>query len=117
MADTDKDFTDLDGFFDAARRDMTGLPDGLADRILADAQRVQNDRLPPRRRAAPGVLRQFLDMLGGWPAMGGLATACAAGIWLGFAPPAALPDPVQLVQSEPALFDDDDLFTAMSEEG
>jgi len=105
--------------FQAARSESEQMPQGLTDRILADARTVQVDLLTrPPRRAAPGIWQQMLGMLGGWPAVGGLAAACAAGVWLGVSPPQFLPDPMQLVpQSETALFDDDNLVFAMAEEG
>ena len=119
MTDRDSDAIDLDRMFHAARSETEQMPQDLTDRILADARMVQVDLLAkPPRRAAPGIWQQMLGMLGGWPAVGGLAAACAAGVWLGVAPPHYLPDPMQLVQqSETALFDDDNLVFAMSEEG
>ncbi|WP_245584661.1 hypothetical protein [Salipiger mucosus] len=39
---------------------------------------------PPARR---GRLRDLLGQIGGWPAMAGLAAACAAGLWIGVASP------------------------------
>ncbi|SFT77577.1 hypothetical protein [Sedimentitalea nanhaiensis] len=120
MAERDKDVTDLEDLFQAARRQGIALPDGLEDRIIADGlqvQRARQGRSASPRRASAGRVRQFLDLLGGWPAMGGLAMACATGIWLGFAPPQALPDPFGFVQSgDTGLFADDDLVLAMVEE-
>lgn len=117
MTDTDKDLAELDMFFDAARRETETLPVGLADRIIADAALVQQEWQAPVSGARSGPLRQLYEMLGGWPAIGGLATACAAGVWLGFAPPSSLLDPAQFVGTESALFEDDSLVDAMSEEG
>jgi hypothetical protein len=33
---------------------------------------------------------RLFDMLGGWPAVSGLAAATVAGIWVGVAPPASV---------------------------
>lgn len=69
----------------------------LVARILADADRVQGEPAavaPPARvphrpvRFAP--LAAAIRALGGWPAMAGLATAAAAGVWIGIAPPSGL---------------------------
>ncbi|MFD3189386.1 hypothetical protein ACFMPD_03815 [Sedimentitalea sp. HM32M-2] len=122
MTDGNRNEIDLDGFFDAARRETAHLPEGLAARVLADAARVQ-DATPAAARQEirmqsrrSGRWRQLMQMLGGWPAMGGLVTACAIGIWLGVAPPQALPDPAGLLIWETALFGDDSLMLAMAEE-
>lgn len=117
MTDTDKEMIELDVFFDAARRETMHLPDGLADRVLADAVQVQQGWQTPAPKMRPGILRQLYDMLGGWPAIGGLATACAAGVWLGFSPPSFLPDPAQYVMLDSTFIDDDSLVNAMAEEG
>ncbi len=85
-------------FFEAARRQDSTLPEGLTARIVADAARVQAEwqeaayRTPSRTT----FWQQFMAILGGIPALGGLAAACAAGIWLGASPPQGL-DPLALV--------------------
>lgn len=116
MVDTDRSETDLEQVFAAARGAEPGLPDGLEQRILRDARMVQAEWAQCAGAARAPRWRSVLDLLGGWPAMAGMAAACAAGVWIGFAPPQALPDPAQLVLSEPAMFDDDDLVLAMAEE-
>ncbi|MEY8830719.1 hypothetical protein AB9K34_20290 [Sedimentitalea sp. XS_ASV28] len=117
MTDSDRDMVDLDVFFDAARRETTVLPGDLERRIVADATRVQHEWQIPAAAPRPGRWRQLYDMLGGWPAIGGLATACAAGVWLGFSPPATLPDPAQYLVSDTMFLDEDSLVIAMAEEG
>lgn len=114
MAEPDKDFggdfDDLERLFAQGRCGAAPLPEALQQRILADADRVQagfsrraatggspTGAPTGAPTAAPGFWAQFLAGLGGWPAMGGLVTACAAGVWIGLAPPAFLPDPAQLV--------------------
>lgn len=82
MAERDKDVTDLEDLFQAARRQGIALPDGLEDRIIADGlqvQRARQGRSASPRRASAGRVRQFLDLLGGWPAMGGLAMGVVRG--------------------------------------
>ncbi|MFT4959488.1 MAG: hypothetical protein ACI92Z_000563 [Paracoccaceae bacterium] len=105
---------DLDDLFAAAKRDTHDVPAGLMARMLNDAGQVQDgfDADIPARAAAPGLFRGLHEMLGGWPAMAGLMTACTAGIWLGFSPPDALPDAFVLsglLQEDLDMFDADGL--------
>jgi hypothetical protein len=67
-------------------------PEALMARILADAAREAVPLAPPARAAQPriGRLAALFAALGGWPAVGGLATAGVAGLWLGLSPPAAV---------------------------
>lgn len=89
------------------------MPERLSRRVLSDGLAVQAGLRPPRRAG----WRDWVDLLGGWPALGGMATACAVGLWIGLAPPTGLPDPVELVQtSEAGLFAEDDLILALAEE-
>jgi hypothetical protein len=113
MTENDRNDPNLELFFEAARKRVPAMPSDLTDRIAADAARVQ----ARSSYAMAGRLRRFLDALGGWSAIGGMATACAAGIWIGFSPPERLPDPVELVRLADAdLFSDDDLLDALAEE-
>ena len=103
MVENDTEDSILEAHFAAARRVDADLPAGLAARMLADADQVQAARQEVGQEGVTGATsrwRQLLALLGGWPAMGGLATACAAGVWLGIAPPDFLPDPVGLVVAE-----------------
>jgi len=122
MADDKEELVmNLDDLFETVRRQGEPMPDGLTARVLADAAAVQSEfAKAPQVAAAPGLWQQLLSAVGGWPAMGGLATACAAGLWLGFAPPLSLPDPVQLVQqsqSDLDLFFEESMYAALTEEG
>ena len=94
MTETERD---LDEMLADARARRGDLPDGLAARMMADAAQVQSDLAPRAPAQRPGFWAQLRGALGGWPGLGGLATACAAGVWIGLAPPAFLPDPVDLV--------------------
>lgn len=84
MTETDRGTDDmLESLFEAARAAQEPADAALMARVLADARAVQAETGPtalPRR--GPGLWA----MLGGWPAMGGLATATVAGLWLGFTP-------------------------------
>ncbi|WP_425043648.1 hypothetical protein [Primorskyibacter sp. S87] len=98
--------TELDAVLAAARQETEPLPSGLQARILADAATVQAelfDRSGGKGRGQDNQLsplQQLAAALGGWPAMGGLATAGAAGLWVGLAPPAFVPDPVDMVLAQ-----------------
>lgn len=87
--------SDLDDLFAAARGNRPAMPEHLTAAILADAAREQPGHQPvtagkPGRRM---LLGQLLAAIGGWPAMGGLVAASAAGVWIGVAPPDFVPDP------------------------
>lgn len=81
----------LDGLFAQARRETPAPSDDLMARVLADASAMQ-----PRPAAVPtpqmGLWGRMLDVVGGWPAVSGLAAATVAGIWLGVAPPSSVED-------------------------
>ncbi|MEY8842985.1 hypothetical protein AB9K41_28465, partial [Cribrihabitans sp. XS_ASV171] len=96
------------------------MPQALADRMVADALAVQAGRaamVAPASSGA-GIWAQLRGALGGWAGMSGLATACAAGVWMGLAPPTFLPDPAQLVYdtgAEGELFGGSDLALLLAE--
>jgi hypothetical protein len=82
----------LDDLFAQARAQPPGSPsDDLIARVLADAAGVQ-----PAPSAhvisQPGLWSRIMDTIGGWPALGGLAAATVAGIWVGVAPPTPVSD-------------------------
>lgn len=91
----------LERLFEAERRAPPVPPAALLARTLADAAALQPP--PP----GPRGWRLWLGLLGGAPGLGGLVTAAAAGLWLGLAPPAALPDFAGLVLSSAAPFGDE----------
>lgn len=111
MSDTDKSLNEMDhleDLFAAARSAPTELPGPLQASLLADAQRVQEERSSARDRASETsqllsspqelsrqIWRQFVSAVGGWPALGGLVAASLSGLWIGLAPPSFLPDPVE----------------------
>ena len=111
----------IDTFFESARKTAPAFSRDLNSRILSDAQSVQAgfSRVARLDNRPTGILRQLSDILGGWYGWGGLATACATGIWLGFAPPAGLPDLTGLtVQSDATadLFESQGLLLALAED-
>jgi hypothetical protein len=93
MTRPDTDFADLDDLFAQAR--AGDRPDNaFVARVLADAYGLQPQTQPPQQASvpSPGLWARLLDGLGGWPALGGLSAAAAAGVWLGVTPPVALAD-------------------------
>ncbi len=101
MADMRKDDDLLEGFFAAARRVAPEPAPAFLERLVAQGEAVQAERLsaamaPPRARATAqrggaqrsGVLEALATLVGGWAAMGGvaggMATAAVAGLWIGF---------------------------------
>lgn len=128
MTETDRTDKMLDQMFAAARNAEPSPDPGLERRILADAARVQAGFAAPLPAATPdgagpaGLWGQLSGALGGWMGMGGLAAACAAGVWIGFAPPQMLPDPVAMIEAQVEqptldLFGGGDLQLALGEEG
>ncbi|GLO71242.1 hypothetical protein MACH17_27590 [Phaeobacter inhibens] len=124
----------LDDLFASARTAApAALPEVLEQAILSEAaatqaailerQALASDLASRSGEAGGGLfagLREVLVGLGGWPALGGLVTASAAGLWIGLAPPAFLPDPVSLAgleQVDDSLpYDSYDLAVVLSEE-
>jgi hypothetical protein len=98
--DGQQDHDDLEDFFSAARRMSPAPSDALLARVLADAMAAQ---VPVTVRVQrPGWLAQLRDALGGWPAVGGLATAGVVGLAVGIAAPAGLGDLTAALLGQPA---------------
>lgn len=73
-------------------REVKPVPsDALMMRVLADGDAVQLGAAT-RPAVQPGLWTRMMDMVGGWPAVSGLAAATVAGIWVGVAPPASVSD-------------------------
>jgi hypothetical protein len=82
---TDREDLALERLFQSARSGPEPSDD-LSARILADASRVATaPSSVPAARA--GLVSRLLALVGGWPAAAGMATAAAAGVWLGFSSP------------------------------
>ncbi|MGX0975649.1 hypothetical protein ACSSVY_001359 [Roseovarius sp. MBR-51] len=94
MSDKDQDLGGLGAFFDAARTHPPAPSADLLARVLSDAEaeQVWITRRALASEAAPraGLVEQLYRLLGGWPAMAGLATAVVAGVWIGTALPEGL---------------------------
>jgi len=54
------------------------------------AQALEAQPVPQAAVVAEPWWRQMVQALGGWPGAAGLAAACAAGVWIGVNPPAAV---------------------------
>jgi hypothetical protein len=68
----------------------TSPSDDLMARVLGDAAIVQEQLAAVPTRKPVSMWVQFGQLIGGWPALGGLAAAGVAGLWIGVAPPANL---------------------------
>lgn len=110
MTTDDKD--PLEDFFEAARKETPALHADLSTRILSDAEDILTARDAAQTETSGFSFRRGLHLLGGWPTLAGLATATAAGLWIGISPPAVF-EPylgVQTVEYLPG-------FDALLEEG
>lgn len=89
MSKPTDDMSNLDNLLALARSQPPQPSGRLMDQVAVDSvaylvEKTPFDDVPTTR---PGWVRQVLQSLGGWPAIGGLATATCAGIWLGIYPP------------------------------
>ena len=82
----------LDDLFDLASADSEQPSGDLMMRILNDADEQITLNNEPAFVAAPSLFNSLMDMVGGWKAIGGLATATATGLWMGISPPSAFED-------------------------
>jgi hypothetical protein len=112
MTMTDPNDKMLDDLF-AQVRGVAPVPsDALVARVLAEAKPPQAASAP---QAKPGFWERFSDMIGGWPAVSGLAAAVVAGIWVGVAPPSSVEDATAAFWGDEvsvSLFSDDLVFDA-----
>jgi hypothetical protein len=91
MRDENKEFPELNSMFGAANIHAARPSDDLMARVSEEAARVQAGfHKRPAKPDAPGMMAQLFRVLGGWPAMGGLALATATGVWIGISPPSTL---------------------------
>lgn len=88
MAEDDLNDTGLEAFFAAGRASAPAPSDALLARIMADAEAEMvrpTVAVMPRPAAQTGIFATAIASIGGWAGLGGLATATAAGVWIGFA--------------------------------
>lgn len=88
----------LETLFAQARAARPEPGPDLLSRIMADAAGLQEERRPDARPMrsgtprTPGLWRWLSELLGGWPALSGLAAATVAGVWIGATGPGAVGD-------------------------
>ncbi len=105
---------ELDALFEEARGESPTPSDDLVARIVQDAAQMQPKPASSEGHEPTGVFRQFLAAIGGWPALGGLATAAITGVYIGVAQPglvgvtAAELEDLDYVSTE--IWPSDDLF-------
>lgn len=85
MTKSDSDM--IDDIFAQVRTQSPAVPDDLMARVLADAADML---VQPVVAPKQGLWSIFVELIGGWPSVGGLAMAGIAGIWVGVAPPASV---------------------------
>jgi len=66
------------------------------DEIFGFSSDVVSRRVPPRK----SLFAVFLEAIGGWPSMSGMAVATLAGLWIGTVQPAALTNLSPLAQAD-----------------
>lgn len=91
----------LERFFDAGRRAAAAPSEALMARVLADALTAQ-PVAAPRHLPRPGFWVQLREALGGWPAIGGLATAGVTGLAIGMSASAGLGDLATALMGQPS---------------
>lgn len=91
---TEPDTFDLETAFEAARAAPPVMPDGLAARIVADAE-AELPRAP--------LWTRIMSAVGGPAGLGGLVTATVVGFWIGVAPPDTMFDPLALIGVEASV--------------
>ena len=87
---TDEKSTELDDLFAEMRMEKVSPSEALMSRVLADAEALQPSVAPVSRKRSKNVWGDFMELIGGWPALSGVAAAGVTGIWLGFAPPSGV---------------------------
>lgn len=88
MSENDK----FDDLFAQMRGADAQPSQSLMDRVLLDARAVQDDIAPQVivNASKPSAWQMFLQDLGGWRALSGLAMVGVVGVWIGIAPPDTL---------------------------
>lgn len=78
---------DLDDLLARTATHQPTVPSDLMARVMIDARQEQPRVVVAQKH---GVWSALLELVGGWPAVGGLAMTGVAGIWIGIAPPVGL---------------------------
>lgn len=95
---------ELDAVFAAAQGAPVALSSATMDTIMAAAvAELEPDAVP--QSAGSVWWQDLLHAIGGWPAMGGLATAAVMGVWIGISPPTALDGVTAVFETETAEFE------------
>mgnify|MGYP001627886646 FL=1 len=114
MTENNADHNGLEAYFDPARRTSVPLSEDMLHRLTQDALGTQKEFSATKLALISGPVStrlgkfgQVVALIGGWPAMAGLATAGIAGLWIGAVPPAILENiTANVVSSSDATEDD-----------
>ena len=87
---TDPSDTELNDLFDSIKVQKPLPSDDLMARVLADADALQPEPQVISNPRSSQPRASLWDMIGGWPALTGVAAAGVAGLWLGIAPPTSI---------------------------
>ena len=95
---------ELDAVFAAAQGEPVALSTTTMDAIMAGAVAGLEPDAAPISKGIPWW-QQVMQAIGGWPALGGLATATVMGIWIGVNPPVALDGVTAVFDTDTAEFE------------
>ncbi len=103
MSDDKLTEEELDALFHAAQHDPQSPSADWLARVTDDAEREL--ALSSRPVPQTSLWTQIVSALGGWQGFGGMAVACAAGLWIGISPPELVGDPVGLALGSDSTVD------------
>lgn len=109
----------LDVFFEASKAAQPEASDALMARIMADAVALQPEPVVVSSPTPVGLWGRISDAMGGWPSMAGLATAAAAGLWIGIDTPTLADGVMSLyfeTETEAAFLNVDTVWTTVLED-
>ena len=109
--------SDLDDLFAVAQRQPAPVSSSLMARVIADADAHLPRASGLPQTAAPGIglWSRVLMALGGAGALAGFSTATLAGVWIGFAQPAAVSAVTDVLWTDGATYETVDVLPAFDD--
>ncbi len=92
-------------FSDAQKSQPVIVSDVFLDRVMVQAQAELAVAPPIVSKSNISWLGLVRDAIGGWPAIGSLATAAVVGVWIGISPPSSLDGVVSLFGADTESFE------------